>query len=100
MQRVVFYCTLETHLDIIASLFQHTPTNETFQYWKNLKNDVNITLSIFSISFTYCIFTIIYRYTFTEILLVINKLIRFKIQLKATGPKTLLIERKINFEIE
>ena len=55
-----FYCTLETHLDIIASLFQHTPTNETFQYWKNLKNDVNITLSIFSISFTYCIFTIIY----------------------------------------
>ena len=50
MQRVVFYCTLETHLDIIASLFQHTPTNETFQEWNNLKNDVNM-IFIFRFSF-------------------------------------------------
>ena len=59
MQRVVFYCTLETHLDIIASLFQHTPTNEAFQYWENLKNDVNIAFPIFSNSLN---LIVIFRY--------------------------------------
>ena len=59
MQRVVFYCTLETHLDIIASLFQHTPTNEAFQYWENLKNDVNIAFPIFSNSFN---LIVLFRY--------------------------------------
>ena len=48
-----FYCTLETHLDIIASLFQHTPTNETFQEWNNLKNDVNM---IFIFRFSFALF--------------------------------------------
>ena len=45
-------------------------------------------------------FNVVYKGTFIEILLVINQLIGFKIQLKATGPKTRLMERKINFEIE
>ena len=45
-------------------------------------------------------FNVVYKGTFIEILLVINQLIGFKIQLKATGPKTHLMERKINFEIE